>query len=469
MNATFIRMSDLVADTIGKQQLPGGYDALMAGSQLIETSALGTFENLLSQFSYPIEPESLTVSFDGRDDNKETNRAEYSSLGTRFRTLGVWDGLGDSTLPFFPLPDELRRAMRGPNEYTDDAFLRFATLEDFQHLTDKRREYVQIWRDSMGGFDKFEQGLVDATISELGNLDLMEHIGAGTVQGFLPLYYSTLDANECAGKMFGGAYYAQPALYVDALVCRNTGTELLRVDDFFGTNDATSELRLYSPTTPAGESRFDWRPVELAPGESVVAIQRLLFSAFGQYDPQIGGRRSFSKAIFGPTQLPKGIVMGGESYPFDGRSHNTLIVASYAGKGSCPYLSSWCDQAQEWVQLGKVLTHCNAADLEGEDSREFGDLRTKFKLVEREHERTTIRAAKLEIETLSGEVFHIQPSKGAQYWPVILDIGQMVELEFDTPVDLRPADVTKTRLRLRGYYENYLQEDFERCRELALA
>lgn len=468
LTATFIRMSDMVADTIGQQQLPSEYDALLAGSQLIETPALDTFETLLRQYSYAIEPYDgmqMTVDFDGREDGIKATSTDFPAREKRFRTLGAWDDLEPDSLPFFPLPDELRRALSAPNEDIAEDFLRYATQKDFQRLPEKKREYTKLWREQAGQIGK------EAQLDDLGNLDLMKHIGAWKVQGFLPLYFSTVYQDDCTSMVYGGAHYVPPALYVDAMVCRNTGTSPLRIDDFFGAADEADGLRPYSPATPPGVRTFGWRSVELAPGESIVAVQRLTFAAFDQDDPQTNSTRSFARAIYGPTQLPKGFVMGGERYPFEGRSHNALIVGSYAGRGSCPYLSSWCDQAQEWVHLGKVITECNSPEREGEDCREFHDLRTRFKLVEREHEQTTLRSVALEIETQDGDVIHLPAPDSvvpeSARLPVTLDIGQMVEFAFTLPKNVRPTDVVKTRLRLRGYYQYYLQEDFERCKELA--
>lgn len=467
LSATFVRMSDMVADSIGSRQLPGGYDAIISGSQPMETKTLGVLEGLIQDYSFAFEPETMRVNFDGREDGAGVSETAHEVQGARFRTLGVWDNPYPDKLPFFPLPDELRRAMSEPTGYRPDSFLRFANRNDFNELTNKKNEYFQMWRDGSGRLDEIAQSNLEGDFDDLGNLNLMKHIDAGAIDGFLPLYYSPMHYSECTGNIHGGAHFAPPALYVDAAVFRNTGTIPLEIEDFFGADDTNTVLRRYSPETPAGETRLHWRPIELAPGESVVAIQRLLFAALPQLDENTQPTRWFQRAIFGPAQLPKGIIMNGESFPFDGRSHNSLIVSSYAGKGSCPYLSSWCDQAKEWVQLGKVLTHCNKPELEGEDSREFLDKRTRFKLVEREHERTTLRFAELEVEMRNGEIVHLEPANCI--WPVILDIGQMIELNFTIPDDLHAKDMIKTRLRLRGYYVNYQEEDVQRCKQVALA
>lgn len=463
VTVTFIRMSDVVADRIARGQLPGGYDAITAGSRLIETPASVLLEDLLRQHSFAFERSVMEVTFDGRQEGLQASSANFPVQRTRFRTLGVWDDPNPDKLPFFPLPDELRRALAAPGEFDASGFLRSATRQDFDRLPEKMEEYTRLWREQAGALG------AAARIDDLGNLDLMAHLDAGRVEGFLPLYFWPLFQDGCTGEIYGGAHFVPPALYVDAMLCRNTGTELLRIDDFFGADDRTTLLRPYSSATPPGERAFGWRPFELMPGESVVAVQRLLFGATDQYDPQTESARSFTRAVYGPTQLPKGIVMAGESLPFEGRSHNALIVASYNAKGSCPYLSSWCDDAQEWVRLGKVLTECDAPEREGDEFRDFHDLRTRFKLIEREHERTVLRAATLEIETRDGTVVHLSTPDSvvpkAAGLPLTLDIGQMVEFAFAPPEHLCPSDVVRTRLRLRGHYRTYVQADFERCRQ----
>ena len=457
LSATFVRMSDVVADTIGSQGTLGGYESLFDTNQMVENSPLELFNSLLTEFSFPIETPQITVEFNGREDD-EQSRHEILHNKLRLRTLGFWDAPSMDSLPFFPLPDELRRAMQLSSAGQPKEFLRYATLEDFDKLEEKKREYVRLWQE------KSNEIAPIAPLAGLGNLDLMAHIGAGSVSNFLPLYFSSIFSDGCTTKISGGAHFVPPALHVDAMVCKNTGSEPLKLDDFFGANDTVQFLRPYSPSTPTGEGRLGWGPIDLAPGENIVAIQRLLFGAADVTDRNTDQTQSFDRAIYGPAQLPKGVVIAGEDFAFDGRSHNALIVASYAGAGSCPYLMSWCDQAQEWVALGKVIAKCNSAACIGEECRRFHDLRTRFKLVEREH--TFIHALSLEVKMLDGTSVCIespafQPGKALD-WPVTLEIGREFEFSFCLPASVREEDIVQTTLNIRGYYEKYSQADFEK-------
>ncbi|MEM8813084.1 MAG: hypothetical protein AAGF59_10740, partial [Pseudomonadota bacterium] len=420
-------------------------------------------KTLNASVSTSFVPGSVKVLFDGRSDQGQLQESILRN-SSRYRTLGVWDEANQTTLPAFPSPRELRRAFQLPSNSVKHGFLRYANQSDFSDLDRKTSEFLSLWRRS--GINSIQ----DVTLSGFGNLDMLAHIRAGSVDGFLPIFFSSING-QC-GLDFGGPQYVPPALYIDAMVCKNTGTRPLDIEDFFGASDRTSGLRLYSPRTPPGEERLNWGPVSLAPGASVVGIQRLLFGAEDSYDFAQDRTLSFDRAVYGPTQLPKGLVIAGKGYAFDGRSHNALVVASYSEEGCCPYLSFWCDRAEEWVSLGKVITQYRRADLEGEETRTLDGLQTRFKLIEREYERSHIRALSLTVELHDGTEIDLcgraHPVDDDLEWPVILEIGQALEFAFDLPDGIDPENVVRTRLTIRGYYENYTREDFERRRTVML-
>ncbi|EPX78326.1 hypothetical protein Salmuc_03942 [Salipiger mucosus DSM 16094] len=457
LTTTFMRLSDVMFDSAGGAPLDGPageYQSLVRGHRLIETPALETFSRLFETHSFAFEPSNLEVEFDMRGQGL-SGREDLSGAGTegrRWRTLGVWDETLGLFMPAFPLPAVLRRAIENRSGVAGPRFLRHATAEDFRDLDAKRQEYVRLWGANVE--DR-------ADLLSFGNLDMLADIEAGSVEGFLPLlFHAGFGQDGCSGAARGGALYVPPALYVDVAVCRNDGAEPAEIEDMFGAAETTTRLRPYDPATPPREERFGWRPVTLAPGESLLAVQRLIFGA----RPTTLDEETIpaTRAVYGPTHLPKGVIVKGQPVAFDGRSHNAVILASYANCCSCPYLESWCPRAEEWIDHGKVLAECDAPERAGSETRHFRDARCRFRISEREHEDTTLTAARLDVTLDDGttRVFELLDA------PRRLTIGESCELA----VELPPGIARRARssaLTLWGHYEKFTQARFE-ARSLAL-
>lgn len=453
LTTTFMRVNDVLADSAGRSVFADDLqdlDSIIAGTHIVENDTLRAFNALMEDFSTPFFANRVSVRFDGRDDQIRQDFTGSYLGSTRLRTLDTWDDAAFGQYPFFPLPAELERAFVDPSESNRFEFLRFATPRDFEDFEQKTEQYLSYWQREGG-----------QTIGQelFGNLRMLEHIRAGSVDNFLPLFFASSSMVTCGGEPAGGAYYAHPPLLVDFMVCRNDGDAAIRIDDFVGANDPSSQLRVYNPTTPPDMDAFGWRPVELQPGESVIAVQRLLFSqrnGYAQYleDPTIANR-----AVFGATQLPKGVVIAGEAFSFDGRSHNSMIaLSSDREEACCPFLMAWCELAQEWVTIGKVLTRCIGAELEGKDTRQFAGLQTRFKITEREHERTFLNRLSLTLNLQNGTRIDL-PNPTLN---LALDIGQSHEATFEIPKNLCPTHVVSSTLTLEGYYEKYNHTHFNK-------
>lgn len=456
LTTTFMRLSDVMFDSAGHEPLPdpiGEYQRLVRGHQLIDTPALSTFTRLFEKHSRAFEPDNMEVQFDmrGQGLSGHVEKPVPFESGLRWRSLGVWWDtiLSYAYLPFFPLPSELRRAMTSPND-GGETFLRFATPADFSDMDSKTSEYLALWQSSSG---------VSNDQIDFGNLSLLVDIEAGSVPGFLPLIFDPRFGSfgGCDVQLFGGAKYMQPALYVDVVICRNDGTDPIRIDDMFGATDPTERLRPYDPATPPQAERFGWAPITLAPGQSCLAVQRLLFGAEKTQMPD-GEEIKPKRAVYGATHLPKGVIVDGAPVPFNGRSHNAVILASFANCCSCPYLESWCPRAQEWIEHGKVMTEFTSPEKAGSDIRHFPELRTRFRLSEREHEDTTLTGAALTVtlEDGSNTVIHHPDAKR------LLSIGECCELIFDVPHAVA-ARAVRSSLTLSGYYQTFSKERFDAC------
>jgi hypothetical protein len=196
--------------------------------------------------------------------------------------------------------------------------------------------------------------------------------------------------------------------------------------------------------------------VTLAPEESALAVQRLVFGAADYYDWRKEREMSFKRAVYGQTQLPKGVIANGREVAFDGRSHNVLLVSSHWERGSCPFVQSWCEIREEWVLHGKMLVGYAGAANAAADSRDFQGFRSRLRLVEREHERTHITSASLDIFFADGTSHRLLPEVGiTDDAPLMLDIGDSAILDFALPLDLSAADVLRSTLHLYGWYDLY--------------
>ncbi|MDA7425299.1 hypothetical protein [Thalassococcus lentus] len=464
VTTTFMRLSDVMFDSAGAAPLPremGEYQSLVQGHSLVPTKTLDTFTRLFEKHSFAFEPENLELEYDlraagsfGRSDyNIEEIRSE---IGPRWRTLGVWnDTVHVYGLPMFPLPDELRRAM----DMSEDAprvrnFLRFANPSDFSDLEAKINDYTALW-------DAHPEA--DRSSAQFGNIRMLAEIDAGSVPGFIPLFFSKFHVGGCSIEASGGATFMPPALYVDVAVIRNDGTRPVRIDDLFGAADQTEGLRLYDPATPPQEIRFNFEPITLAPAQSMMVVQRLLFRREPVSHGLDGEEIRQTRAVYGTALLPKGVIVDGVAHPFDGRSHNAVILASYANCCSCPYLESWCPRAGEWIEHGKVLQACDGPDKAGVDTRRFPDVRTRFRLSEREHEETFLTGSYLTLK-FADEVDQVFPLRD----PVCsLSIGESRELVFDVPDEIA-ARATTSALTVAGHYEVFTQARFQ-ARAAALA
>ncbi len=457
LKTTFMRVSDVLFDSAGRASLPGVfgvYQDLVNDHTLIDNPTLKTFTFLLENYSFAFEPSGVFLNFDGRAEGHRL-KEETTNIKTnaRWRTLGVWDEPQPDDLPLFPLPSVLRKAMRGQGKRSE-SFLRYATEDDFSSLDQKLDRYLRLWGSNPNG---------KVGLSDMGNLKLLRHIRAGAAPDFLPLIYQSYFGFEgCTGGASGGAHYLPPALYVDLAVCRNTGSRPIQIDDFFGAAEQRDGLRSYSPRTPESSRQFGWQPVRLDPGKSVLMVQRLLFGVLPYNLTDSSTRIVAKRAVFGHTYLPKGVLVDGQPAPFDGRSHNAVIAGSFYEKGSCPYLLSWCEASQEWVHLGKILTDCIGRKNSGEEVRRFEGLRTRFKIVEREHEQSVLTSIGLTVELRDGSNVQLQH----EMQRVVLNIGEAYEVCFTLPGGLEPADVSGCELRVKGFYERYNERDFAERRKL---
>lgn len=104
------------------------------------------------------------------------------------------------------------------------------------------------------------------------------------------------------------------------------------------------------------------------------------------------------------------------------------------------------------------MTEFTSPEKAGSDIRHFPELRTRFRLSEREHEDTTLTGAALTVtlEDGSNTVIHHPDAKR------LLSIGECCELVFDVPHAVA-ARALRSSLTLSGYYQTFSKERFDAC------
>lgn len=133
------------------------------------------------------------------------------------------------------------------------------------------------------------------------------------------------------------------------------------------------------------------------------------------------------------------------------------LTASQEG-ASCPYLLSWDDGDHEWVEHGKILDKGQGRTNAYTETVTFPDLRTRFRIEEREPELAHLQSAKLVVEFGDGSTQTFspaQPAAGSADGEISLMWGEATDISFAVPKTVNATDVRQSRLQVSGYYERY--------------
>ncbi|MEO0866657.1 MAG: hypothetical protein AAFY39_19230 [Pseudomonadota bacterium] len=221
------------------------------------------------------------------------------------------------------------------------------------------------------------------------------------------------------------------------------------IDDILGEVDRRTALRRYSTAKATGLEPLCQGPIQLDPGQSVLLVQRLLFRALHEKLPDVDA----VGAVYGQTALPTGVVSGGQVTPFDGRSHNALILSSYLPQTCCPFLDYWCREREEWVSLGNVIGGAEGPDKARTDTLEVNGWVGHIRLTEQEAETSCIQNVQATLALATGEEITLTPKDA--HFPCLIDFLQRRGFAFDLPDGIDPADVVRTRIAITGYYAKF--------------
>ncbi len=415
--------------------------------RVLPSNTFDTLNDLFSRFSRPVERARLGFNYTsalGEEVNDHPWDGGERNLEARpTRSLGVWDQTWSA--PTFPLPAELQAARWiSANGPPNIEFIRFADRGDFQNLDQSYSEYMRVLGRRFPSLGS-DGDLIN--LSDLGNLALMQHLDGGAVDGFLPIFAS--NQGGCGSLDNIGILFDPPALFVDVAIFENSGTGSLVIDDILGEVDSRRALRPYSNANARDLAPLGQGSITLAPGESVMMVQRLLFRSLSEQLPNSGAKG----AVYGPTALPTGVIVGGRQVALDGRSHNSLILVSYLPETCCPFLDYWCVHREEWVSLGNVIGGAEGKDKITTEVLEFDGFVGTFQLSEHEAEMSLILDFHICVTLENLDQVTIRPK--IDKFPARIDFLEKMLFEFDLPTDLRLKDITSTKISICGYYAKF--------------
>ena len=355
----------------------------------------------------------------------------------------------------YPAVRELRALSRGrkpeslkpapnftPSTYLTEKVWRFMTLQDLTRYEDNLAGYNQYFSKSTGKVLKSDSTI--ALMTHLAKEGLPEDFSV--IEGF---YYPQGGCDPYVGWEFK---FLPRVPLLDGIIVENLSSSAVEIDAFKGTR--TSGGLRTADVAASGPSSVIDLDLRLAPGDRVLIPTRLVFAPSDQLR-----KYTSSKYVYGPAFDVRGLVANSQDIDFDKRSANFTQLSLIQEEGSCPYLLSWKDEDDLWIQRGKILHAANGRDNEYREIVEFDGLRTRFRLEEREPEVAYIDKTKLIAYLDDGSILEMMPNKpqlaDKDDEHIILAWGEFIEFSFSLPSQIDRGRVKRSELRVTGFYERY--------------
>jgi hypothetical protein len=327
--------------------------------------------------------------------------------------------------------------------------------------------------------------------------------------------------DACRTPGFSFSYYPRPMI-LDVLTIENLGDDTVSVDRLLGAVQSSSGLRPADESAvlqTAETVEISDGPAPIAPGESLLipvkmtfVVQDALREAFVDASTAEANFRAIrsvppdrvfeldfawepyademffdewraeqsywiktlrtrddfkppqtpkmSNLVYGPEIAVHGLQVSGETMDLSGAAANYFeqLTAS-SGIGSCPYLYAWDETRQDWVRYRKVIHDAYAEELESTDTVELAGSAMRFRLVERELERSYIDKVSLDLRLEDGRTLTLEPDVPAlgaadgEY--ARIEAGEARELSFTLPDGVERGQIRESSLSVTGYYERY--------------
>jgi hypothetical protein len=274
---------------------------------------------------------------------------------------------------------------------------------------------------------------------------------------------------------------------IDAVLIENMSKQPLVISGLFGERNSDVSLRPAQPllAMPANLVALNDISEAIPAGQSAIILTKIVFTLppdnladFRKYRESMDtihaalGSNGFSGNVsayqapnpkdytYGPTLTVTGATIN--SARIDFTEHpvaNFLELTTTSEAGSCPYLLSSDNTDHEWISHGKILHKGQGRDNAYTETVTFPDLRTRFRIEEREPEFAHVYSANLVVEMRDGSTQRfspIQPDPAPRDGGEIsLMWGDAAEIYFDVPQSVIEKGVVESRLEVTGYYERY--------------
>ena len=356
-------------------------------------------------------------------------------------------------------------------------FWRYATLEDIANyrrnvnlLSEAARanKGVALWPDS--GHDV---GYKDA-------FGLLRYLRGEDGLPRTLLILAGIYVPGCGAQSSWDFSISMPKIVLEAAIIRNDTGRAIHVDSILGENIPDGPLRLAAGASPSdvqptglnmpiqpGHSLLVPTSIALRSNPSVLLGQEAHMGAAATYQrlrakgitarPDVFAVPEFHDFVFGPELKLAGLIVDGNTIDFREKSLNDMDIAFSGMAGSCPFLLSWDDERQDWIEHGKVLHAASDASREETQTITLSGFVSRFRLEEREPEVATINDAEIVFSLTSGSSITLKPdtTPTRKVGRQLLFWGDAQELKFSLPNGVAPGDVVESKLSLTGYYERY--------------
>jgi hypothetical protein len=495
------RLSDAAASVVITKGTSGMLSQVIGAPKLIDNDVSKTYSDLLRQFGVTLGRElSLqAIKVDGAGSGGTGSSSEHI-LDKGIRILGH---------PYFasaldyPAIDEMDALKKKKIPSGLQYFYSVACKNDEKNSTggitsicknyDPKETTMLFWR-SMKADDltkysrrliaynrRYAPGADSKNIVIPRELRLANHLAGETWPEDFMIITGTPNEGGCA---LGPFFYGLRVFMLDVAIIENVSSAPISVDDLLGGHLTDTRLRVADSLAPRAKSGNPLGFVvgTLAPGEKVLVPLRILLRpdegttdqfryrqtadqihnqvGAGGYSGNFGGYGApkFRNYVYGPEVAISGLVVNGTRVDLAGQSANYLEITMSSESGSCPYLLS---QAQDgdWIDHGKVLHKAPNGESEYTELRTFDSFKHRFRLEEREPEMAFIDQAELVAVLKSGETLTLAAdnpklaTRDGDYLRLLW--GDVVEINFSLPDQIREEEVVESRFSVTGYYRRY--------------
>jgi hypothetical protein len=285
----------------------------------------------------------------------------------------------------------------------------------------------------------------------------------------------------------GGFSYSIPVIMLEVAVVENTSNHPLPIDGILGGRSAETRLRVASAPASsllsAAGTTLSGSVGTLAVGEKVLIPLRIILGPDQSVGDLFGYRRtagelyrrlgqggfagttggfaapSLKTYVYGSEVAIGGFSVNGSRVDLAKRSANFMEVTMSSEEGSCPYLLSWDEYKNDWIDHGKILDKAPSSDRQYTEVKVFSGFRGRFRLEEREPEIAFIDQAALTIVLNSGEIMSLKPTNSKLAEPdgdvVRIPWSDAIEIVFPQPAGVSADEVKESRFAVTGYYVRY--------------